>query len=113
MAAKRIENEKNTMKRLTKESIKIIDELDVTIKGLERELESTKLLLKDKTDVLEQTEAKLHVQTTSLLSAEAKQKDTVEKLQEELVRTQTSLKERTDELEEIKSTVAATNFTFH
>lgn len=98
-----LKTKKTQMKRLTKESINIIDELGVTIKGLEQELESTKLLLKVKTDALEQTEANLHVQTSSLLSAETKHKDTVEKLQEELVRTQTSLKKRTDELEEIKA----------
>ena len=93
-------NEKELqMRRLTNQSIEIMENLDATIKGLEGELEGTRALLKEKTNTLEQTEAKLQLQTSHLANAEVKHEDTVKQLQEDLESTRIVLKEKVAALE--------------
>ena len=93
-------NEKELqMRRLTNESIEIMGNLDATIKGLEGELEDTRALLKEKTDTLKQTEAKLQLQTSHLANAEVKHEETVKQLQEDFESTKIVLKEKETVLE--------------
>ena len=88
-------NEKELqMRRLTNEGIEIMANLDATIKGLEGELEGTRALLKEKTDTLKQTEAKLQLQTSHLANAEVKHEETVKQLQEDFESTKIVLKEK-------------------
>ena len=87
------------MRCLTDESIEIMANLDATIKGLEGELEGARSLLTDKTDTLEQTEAKLQLQESQLANTEVKHEDTVKQLQGDLESTRISLKEKEAALE--------------
>ena len=89
----------NQMEMKTYESAQLMEDLDATINRLEGELGDTKLLLKEKTQALENAEAILQLQTSLLASREAKREDIVKQLQEDVESTQTLLKEKTDVLE--------------
>ena len=89
----------NQMEMLTHESAQIMKNLNASIKHLEGELADTQMLLKEKTEALEDSETKLQSQTSLLASAETKHGDIMKQLQEDLERTKTLLKEKEDALE--------------
>ena len=93
----------NQLEALRYESIEIIANRDATIQQLEGELENARISLKQITEMLEHTEAKLQIQTSLLTSAEANNEDTVKQLEGDLESTQILLKEKVDTLEHIEA----------
>ena len=92
----------NQLEALRYESIKIIANRDATIQRLEGELENARISLKQITEMLEHTEAKLQIQTSLLTSAEANNEAIVKQLEGDLESTQILLKEKVDALEHIE-----------
>ena len=89
----------NQLEALRYESIEIIANRDATIQRLEGELENARISLKQITEKLMHTEAKLQIQTSLLTSAEANNEDIVKQLEGDLESTQILLKEKVDALE--------------
>ena len=70
---------------------------------LQEKLQSTPILLKEKTEALMKAEAEIQTKASLLVTAEAKHEDTVKKLKEELKSSQITIKEKTAALEQAEA----------